>query len=920
MKKLLLKCIALLCLLLTLAFEAKAQNIFGGEGVNWVGSINGYSQPTNLSGDYRVLQYRKVSTNASNPTDGRGQWTTTINVQNSGGNVTPANMPGGGGAGFLFTSGPSGNQYQNKWNFSGVGQGALDAVNGIGHNQAQDMGLNMSATGRYTFVLKDAGYASTGFYVGYTSNNPVTMSHNSGTQLSVANGAGSITATLSGAPSPQEKFFVRYRTTNDFSSTANIVQANVAGSTISATIPNLGAVTVYYYIFSSTRTLSQLTSGADTDIAYQALRYADNSGNNYSYTVPAVPAQPGAISGNAAPCQNSTQTYSVANDPLATSYVWNLPVGWTGTSTTNSISVTVGTGGGTLSVSAVNAGGTGTARTLPVSPAANVTYYQDADNDGFGNPDVPQTACTGAPVGYVADNTDCDDSNTAMHQTFAFYADNDGDSYGAGNLVSVCAVDANTPPVGYSLSNSDCNDGDNSVYQNGTLYVDADNDGYTSGATQIVCYGAMVPSGFVAVLTDIDCNDSVAAIHTNAPEIPYNGFDDDCDGSVDETGTITTALLPSSCGTTLASIGSLIGIQTVAGHNITGYRIRVTNGAQEQIIEKNVPHFAMTQFGSYAYATTYTVEIQLQRAGLWQASWGASCLVSTPAILEEGGAASVSPSQCGITLPKINTLVATTSLAGVTGYRFRITNLTDTVGPNAVQTIDRTQNWFSLQMLTRYNYGTTYRIEVAVKTTGAFGGFGSPCEVSSPMAPSLVNCGGTVASKNTLVAATSAEGVTQYRFQVTRQSDNASTTIDRNVNYFTFNAVPAAAFTGGVLYNVRVAVMTKGTWSPFGDICEITSPGAVAKGMAVSAINEEMAFKATVYPNPFTADFNIGTTPAEGKVGVKVYNMLGKLIESKQIEADVLHAERLGGDYPSGVYQVIISRGEERQTRRIIKR
>ena len=90
----------------TAAFNTIAgSNIVNG-GVNFVGRINGYSQPVNCSvGDYRVLNYRKVSTTTANTTDGRGQWFTTVNVQSSGGNVTPDNMPGGGGAGFLLTSG-----------------------------------------------------------------------------------------------------------------------------------------------------------------------------------------------------------------------------------------------------------------------------------------------------------------------------------------------------------------------------------------------------------------------------------------------------------------------------------------------------------------------------------------------------------------------------------------------------------------------------------------------------------------------------------------------------------------------------------------------------------------------------------------------------------------------------------------------
>lgn len=508
---------------------------------------------------------------------------------------------------------------------------------------------------------------------------------------------------------------------------------------------------------------------------------------------------------------------------------------------------------------------------VTVTVLSNTIYYADADGDGFGNLAVTQTSCTGAPTGFVSNSTDC-------------------------------------------------NDTDNSVWQSGNFYTDADGDGFTSGIIATVCYGVAVPAGYIATLTAIDCNDSVASVHPNAAEIPFNGVDDNCNGAIDENGTLTTTLLPTSCGTTLASIGSLIGIQTLPVPNVTGYRIRVTNGAQVQIIEKNVPHFMITQFPDYHYATTYTVDIQLQRAGIWQASWGAPCLVSTPAILDEGGAAVVSPLQCGITLPKINTLIATTSLANVTGYRFRITNLTDPSGPNSVQQLDRAQNWFSLQMLARHNYGTTYRIEVAVKTTGNYGGFGAPCEVSSPAVPSLVNCGTTAISGTQTIAATSVPGATQYRFQIARQPDNASTTIDRNTNWFIFNSVPASAFTAGAVYHVRVAVMTAGTWSPYGDACEITAPGGVAKGIPAAKV-PTAEFNAVATPNPFTAGFSIGvTTSGNENVQLKVYDMLGKLLEVREVKREELDATNLGTHYPSGVYNVIVNQQGLVRTLRVVKR
>ena len=54
------------------------------------------------------------------------------------------------------------------------------------------------------------------------------------------------------------------------------------------------------------------------------------------------------------------------------------------------------------------------------------TWYQDADEDGLGNPDVSQDACD-QPTGYVADNSDTDDtsSSNTLHAAFdEFDADN----------------------------------------------------------------------------------------------------------------------------------------------------------------------------------------------------------------------------------------------------------------------------------------------------------------------------------------------------------------------------------------------------------------------------------------------------------------------------------------------------------------
>lgn len=78
------------------------------------------------------------------------------------------------------------------------------------------------------------------------------------------------------------------------------------------------------------------------------------------------PSQPGTISGSATVCQSSSQAYSISSVSGALSYTWTLPSGWTGTSTSTSITTTAGSASGNISVVANNACGSSTARTLAI--------------------------------------------------------------------------------------------------------------------------------------------------------------------------------------------------------------------------------------------------------------------------------------------------------------------------------------------------------------------------------------------------------------------------------------------------------------------------------------------------------------------------------------------------------------------------
>jgi hypothetical protein len=80
-----------------------------------------------------------------------------------------------------------------------------------------------------------------------------------------------------------------------------------------------------------------------------------------------APAQPLAISGATFVCSGSgAGNYSIAAVAGATSYTWNLPGGWSGSSSTNTISATPGSTG-LFAVAAINACGTSSQQTLNVT-------------------------------------------------------------------------------------------------------------------------------------------------------------------------------------------------------------------------------------------------------------------------------------------------------------------------------------------------------------------------------------------------------------------------------------------------------------------------------------------------------------------------------------------------------------------------
>ena len=199
-------------------------------------------------------------------------------------------------------------------------------------------------------------------------------------------------------------------------------------------------------------------------------------------------------------------------------------------------------------------------------------WYVDSDGDGYGDTSATNNSCSSSS-GWVADSSDCDDSDNSIYpgateycdgldtdcdgtldeddaiDASTWYTDSDGDGYGS----QFASYTTCTEPAGFVTDNTDCNDSSSATYPGApeycdsvdtdcdsildeddaldvmTWYADSDSDGYGDlYVSNDTCY---ITSGWVA--DSSDCDDSEQAIFPGAPEY-CDGVDTDCDSTLDE--------------------------------------------------------------------------------------------------------------------------------------------------------------------------------------------------------------------------------------------------------------------------------------------------------------------------------------------------------------------------------------------------
>jgi hypothetical protein len=462
-------------------------------------------------------------------------------------------------------------------------------------------------------------------------------------------------------------------------------------------------------------------------------------------------------------------------------------------------------------------------------------------------------------------------------------------------------------------------------------YLDADNDGYYVGTAIVQCDSPGIGYRNSGILGSGDCDDAVSSTHPGAIDVCGDGLDNDCNGNIDNVGLlggcipVVTTIRPESCGVTLAAIDTPFLAYLVS--NAQGYRWRVTkviaglpstNPADVQILDTFLRSMKLTQLTTYSFGTTYQIEVSVKLNNVWQPFYGSACNVTAPALTT-----TIKPEYCGTTLTSFNDTVLAYLTSYTTGYRFKVTNPVT----SQVELVDRTLRDFRLNMLVTYpaQYNTTYNIQVALRNTdGTYLPYGLGCNITSPSFPTtqlqLSQCNYTVMSNTEQLLANLVTGGTMYRFNITNASLGYNYVYDSPSRAMQLVNIPNLL--PCTVYSVQVAVQIGSIVGSYSKICTITTPGGCTRAETPKdspKLNEE--FKAVAYPNPFAENFKLDVkTSSEASIQVRVYNMLGKLVEDKQVQSSDIESFEVGNNYPSGVYNVIVTQAENVQTLRVIKR
>ncbi|RZJ31643.1 MAG: T9SS type A sorting domain-containing protein [Flavobacterium sp.] len=383
--------------------------------------------------------------------------------------------------------------------------------------------------------------------------------------------------------------------------------------------------------------------------------------------------------------------------------------------------------------------------------------------------------------------------------------------------------------------------------------------------------------------------------------------------------TPVTTIQSAQCGITMVSLNDPIYANAVT--SAPGYRFRITNVAdasQVYIVDRALRDLRLTNF-PVSSGATYTVEVAVKNYDGTFLPYGMVCSITAPVLITK-----LQSAFCGRVMTSLTEYLYADDIQGATGYRFKITNMAS----GAVALIDRPLRTFTMSLIPNLTYSTAYRVEVAIKDPqGLYLSYGPFCTVFTQTLPTpkmqLSQCEMACTSVTEMMYADDYANATTYRFRLINTELGYSQYVDRPSRCYNLNMF--SGLQPGTAYTVKVAVKINGVFTAYGKACDVTTPPSLPATRHSISFNENTESDTSLmpkpYPNPFTDYFSIDATlRADAEVSVKVFDMMGRLLDAHNVYGKDLPALQFGSNYPPGVYNVVVQLNDQVQTMRVIKR
>ncbi len=303
-----------------------------------------------------------------------------------------------------------------------------------------------------------------------------------------------------------------------------------------------------------------------------------------------------------------------------------------------------------------------------------------------------------------------------------------------------------------------------------------------------------------------------------------------------------TQVQSAQCNSSLAQLNTPVYANSVPGAEAFTFELTNQTTLAVEEFEKSsglIRAFSMNDFPvSFAdYSTTYSVRVKAKVNGTY-GDYGTSCDITTPS-----APLTQLDNYCNTSIPFLNTSLCAETVASATGYRYEVTDGTNTT----VVTPDLSTSHCLVLMpvawstysgspasISWVSYGMTLDVRVAAFIDGAWGDYGPTCQITTPCGSKLEAAeDGKIVNYvyyDPILAETAACAVEDYQFRyriggsseiyLTATGGNESTGSPTDRTLFMSDFGPISNFPGGnpygQAYRISVRVKSGGVWSPFG--------------------------------------------------------------------------------------------------------